>query len=152
MRVLALDIGETRVGIAVSDAFATMAMPVKVLPFGEVISMARSFRFVLEDYEPDLLICGLPLSLSGEEGPQVKRIKPQAEAIAAACHLPLEFVDERMSSREAKRILREEGLNERQMRGKIDMVAASVFLQTWLDNRARLMKSDSETYEHMLDE
>jgi putative Holliday junction resolvase len=59
----------------------------------------------------------------------------QAASIAKACGLPLEFADERLSSREAKRILREEGMNERAMRGKVDMVAASLFLQAWLDAR-----------------
>ena len=53
--------------------------------------------------------------------------------IAKRAGLPLDFADERLSSREAKRILREEGLNEKQMRGKVDMIAASLFLQAWLD-------------------
>lgn len=135
MRALALDIGEVRVGIAVSDASGTVASPVCVLPAQEVLSNARSFRRVLEDYEPDLLVCGRPRTLAGEDGPQATRIREQAERIAAACDLPLEFADERLSSREAKRILREEGLSERSMRGKVDMVAASLFLQSWLDAR-----------------
>lgn len=57
----------------------------------------------------------------------------QARTIAQACGLPLEFVDERLSSAEAKRILRQEGYSEKSMRGRVDMVAASLFLQTWLD-------------------
>lgn len=137
MRVLALDIGEVRIGIAASDATGTVASPVTVLPAQEVLGHARTFRRVLEDYEPDLLVCGLPQTLAGEEGPQAARIAEQARQIAAACGLPLEFADERLSSREAKRILREEGLNERAMRGKVDMVAASLFLQAWLDARRR---------------
>ena len=80
-------------------------------------------------------MCGLPKTLSGEDGPQAARIKEQAKRIAASCGLPLQFADERLSSREAKRILREEGLSERAMRGKVDMVAASLFLQAWLDAR-----------------
>ena len=112
MRVLALDIGEVR-----------------------VLQHARSFRRVLEDYEPELLVCGRPKTLAGEDGPQAERIMRQAHQIADACGLPLEFADERLSSREAKRILREEGMNERAMRGKVDMVAASLFLQAWLDAR-----------------
>ena len=57
----------------------------------------------------------------------------QARTIAQACGLPLEFVDERLSSAEAKRILRQEGYSEKSMRGRVDMVAASLFLQIWLD-------------------
>ncbi len=135
MRALALDIGEVRIGIAASDASGRIASPVKVLPAAEVLAHAKSFRYILEDYEPDVLVCGRPQTLSGEDGPQAERIMAQARQIATACGLPLEFADERLSSAEAKRILREQGLNEKQMRGKVDMIAASLFLQAWLDSR-----------------
>lgn len=135
MIALALDIGEARVGIAVSDATGTLAMPVKVLPAQEVLGNARPFRYIIEDYEPDVLVCGRPETLAGEDGPQAQRVIEAAEKIARATGLPLEFIDERLSSREAKRILREQGLSEREMRGKVDSVAASLFLQTWLDVR-----------------
>lgn len=137
MIALALDIGEARVGIAVSDATGTLAMPVKVLPAQEVLGNARSFRYIIEDYEPDVLVCGRPETLAGEDGPQAQRVVEAAEKIARATGLPLEFIDERLSSREAKRILREQGLSEREMRGKVDSVAASLFLQTWLDVRSK---------------
>lgn len=135
MRVLALDIGEVRIGIAASDASGRVASPVKVLPAAEVLSCAKTFRRILEDYEPEVLVCGRPQTMSGEDGPQAERVMAQAHSIAEACDLPLEFADERLSSSEAKRILREQGLNEKQMRGKVDMIAASLFLQAWLDSR-----------------
>ena len=135
MRIMALDIGEVRCGIAISDPAERVASPVCVLPTAEVLACAAPFKRVLEDWEPESLLSGLPLSLNGEEGPQAKRIKKQAEAIAQHLALPLEFCDERLSSNEAKRILREQGLDERAMRGKVDMVAASIFLQSWLDAR-----------------
>ena len=135
MRVLALDIGEVRIGIAASDASGRVASPVKVLPAAEVLSCAKTFRRILEDYEPEALVCGRPQTMSGEDGPQAERVMAQARSIAEACDLPLEFADERLSSSEAKRILREQGLNEKQMRGKVDMIAASLFLQAWLDSR-----------------
>lgn len=135
MRALALDIGEVRVGVAVSDPAGVVATPVCVLPAAEVLSHATTFRRVLDDWEPDVLVCGRPKTLSGEDGPQAERVMEQAREIAKRCALPLEFADERLSSAEAKRILREQGLSERQMRGRIDMVAASLFLQSWLDAR-----------------
>ncbi|MBO7673418.1 MAG: Holliday junction resolvase RuvX [Atopobiaceae bacterium] len=134
MRVVALDIGEARIGIAASDASGSLASPVCVLPAHEVVSNARTWRRVLEDYEPELLVCGLPKTMAGEVGPQAQRVIKVAEKISGSCGIPLEFVDERLSSAEAKRILRAQGLNEKRMRGKVDMVAASLFLQTWLDN------------------
>ena len=136
MRALALDIGEVRVGIAVGSTQTGLAFPVCVLNTQDVCTMSGAFRRVLDDNEPDVLVCGLPLTLHGEEGAQVKRIRALALQISQAARVPLEFCDERYSSREAKRILREQGLDEKHMRGKIDMVAASLFLQTWLAQRA----------------
>ncbi len=137
MRIMALDIGERRIGVAVSDPGERVASPIAVLPANEVAQKAPSFRRLLEDWEPELLLCGLPRTLSGEEGPQAKRVRAVAERISRATGLPLEFSDERLSSQEAKRSLREKGMSEREMRGKIDMIAASVFLQAWLDARVR---------------
>ena len=133
---MALDIGEKRVGVAVSDPGERVASPVCVLPADEVRSGARSFRTVLEDWEPELLLAGLPYTLAGEEGPQAQRIRTFAADVAKVANLPLEFADERLSSSEAKRSLREKGLNEKAMRGKVDMIAASLFLQAWLDARS----------------
>lgn len=136
MRALALDIGEVRVGLAVGSTQTGLAFPVCVLNTQDVCMMRSVFRRVLDDNEPDLLVCGLPLTLHGEEGVQVKRIRACALQIADCACLPVEFCDERYSSREAKRILREQGYDEKRMRGKIDVVAASLFLQTWLAQRA----------------
>jgi len=132
---LALDIGETRIGIAVSDRSGRVASPVKVLPAAEVVGLAKSFLYIVEDYEPDVLVSGRPMTMAGERGPQAERVEAQAHKIADALDLPLYFEDERLSSAEAKRILREQGLSEKQMRGKVDMIAASLFLQSWLDSR-----------------
>ena len=136
MRVMALDRGEVRVGVAICDPNERVASPICVLPTNEVLSNARSFRMTIEDWEPELLLCGLPYTLAGEEGPQAERIRKAAVQISASCGIPHEFTDERLSSQEAKRSLREKGYDERAMRGKIDMIAASLFLQSWLDERA----------------
>jgi putative Holliday junction resolvase len=135
MRVLALDIGEVRVGVAVSDPQEKVATPVCVLPAAEVEGHAASFRRVLEDWDPELIVCGLPLTLTGEEGPQAGRIREVSRRIRENSGLPLEYCDERLTSSEAKRMLRQQGLNEKTMRGKVDMVAASIMLQAWLDAR-----------------
>lgn len=133
MKVLALDIGERRVGIAFGDTVHRVAVPLDVLPANEVEAMGRSFRRVIEDHEPGLLLVGRPLTMSGDEGPQAQRVKLVAEKISAACGLDIAWADERLSSAQAKRILHEQGMSERQMRGKVDCVAASLFLQSWID-------------------
>ena len=135
MRILALDIGQVRCGIAVCDPAERVASPVCVLPAVEVVQHAKSFRRLLEDWEPEMLVAGLPLTMAGEEGPQVARIRTFAETVARNTGLPLEVADERLSSSEAKRILHEKGYSEKQMRGKVDSIAASLTLQAWLDAR-----------------
>lgn len=132
MRVLGLDIGEKRIGVAVADTTTGLAMPLRVMNAQEVIDNAQSWRMLVQDNEPDLLVCGLPKTMRGTTGQQAARIRELAERIAQSCGVPLEFADERLSSAEAKRVLRAQGLSEREMRGKIDSVAASLFLETWL--------------------
>ena len=135
MVALALDIGDARIGVAVSDRTGTVASPVKVLPAAEVLGLSRCFRAIIADHEPDVLVVGRPRTLAGEDGPQAERVMEAGRDLARALGLPVEFADERLSSAEAKRILREQGLTERKMRGKVDMLAASLFLQAWLDSR-----------------
>lgn len=136
MRIMALDIGNVRCGIAISDPQERVASPICVLPTQEVKQNASSFRRVCEDWEPELLVVGLPLSLNGKVGPQAKSIQETAQLISRNLGIPLEFSDERLSSAAAKRSLREKGMSEKDMRGKVDMIAASLFLQSWLDARA----------------
>lgn len=143
MRIIALDIGEKRVGVAISDPSERVATPVCVLPAAEVEQNAKTWKRVLDDWRPGAIVCGLPLSLNGEEGPQAQRVRRVAEAVAEQTSLPLHFTDERLSSSEAKRSLREKGFSEKAMRGKVDMIAASIFLQAWLDARCTNEKDSS---------
>lgn len=84
-----------------------------------------------------MIVSGLPLSLNGKAGPQAHACREIASQVARTLQLPLEFSDERLSSSEAKRVLREKGYTEKAMRGKVDMIAASLFLQSWLDARTK---------------
>ena len=148
MRIMALDIGETRTGVAISDPSERVATPVCVLPTTDIEANGARWRLALADWEPELLVCGLPFTLAGEEGPQAASIRMRAQAIADTAGLPLQYADERLSSVAARRILREKGLSEKEMRGKVDMIAASMFLQTWLDARAQANGTDAaETQE-----
>ncbi len=93
MVALALDIGGTRTGIAVADRTGRVAMPLKVLPASEVEGMARTFRMILEDHEPDVLVCGLPQTMSGEAGPEgmartFRMILEDHEPDVLVCGLP----------------------------------------------------------------
>lgn len=137
MRYLALDIGSVRVGLAVSDRDATIANPLTVLPAQDVFNVAPSFKRILEDWEPDCLVVGLPKTLAGETGPQAEKVKAEADALAKKLNIPMTFVDERFSSKEAKQSMAASGMKQKDMKGKVDKVAAALFLQTFLDSREK---------------
>ena len=134
MRVLALDIGERRVGVAVSDADRRVATPLKVLD-GAVLADVAPLRRLVEDYEIERLVVGLPLTMAGEEGPQALRVREAGERLGEILGLPVEYRDERLSSAEARRTMAASGTDSRAARGSVDMVAAAIVLQGWLDSR-----------------
>lgn len=135
MRALGLDIGSVRVGVAVSDPDGAVASAVAVLDARELARDTRALARIVEDYEAEQLVVGLPLTLSGDEGPQAAEVRAVAGRLASALSLPLAFQDERNSSAEARRAMRAAGLSDREQRGSLDKVAAAILLQTWLDAR-----------------
>lgn len=134
MRVLALDIGERRIGLAVSDPAGRVATPLKVLDARVVLGDASVLRRVLDDYEVERVVVGLPLTLSGDEGPQARIARKAGEKLAAWLPVPVVYWDERLSSAEARRVLSESGVRDADKRGRVDMIAAAVFLQSYLDS------------------
>jgi len=135
MRALGLDIGEKRIGVAISDPSGSVATPLKVIATSDALGDARVLRRFVDDYEVELIVVGLPLSLDGTEGPQAARTRAVAERLVASLSVPVEYFDERLSSTQAKRAMTEAGVSDKAKRGSVDMVAASLFLQSFLDGR-----------------
>jgi putative holliday junction resolvase len=133
VRVLALDIGERRVGVAISDPGGTIASPLEVLDATSRLD-DRIVRIVAE-YEVGLVVAGLPLTLGGEEGPQAERVRAVGERIAGRLGVPLVYHDERLSSTQANRAMADV-TSSRKRRGTVDKVAAAIFLQSFLDSGA----------------
>jgi len=136
MRVLALDIGEKRIGVAVSDPSGKVATPVTVLDATTALREGRDLSRLLEDYDDvGEIVIGLPRSLDGTEGPQAARTRIAGDFVARTSGLPVVYVDERLTSREAERRMAETGADAKRRRGSVDMVAASILLQSYLDSR-----------------
>lgn len=80
-----------------------------------------------------MLVVGLPLTMAGEEGPQAKRTRQLGDRLADLLAIPVDYIDERLSTAEAQRVLRAAGRSEKEQRGIVDMIAAALLLQNWLE-------------------
>lgn len=138
MRVLGVDYGEVRVGVALSDETGTLASPLPTIRRRRgrrppVAALARVGR----DHEVRAVVFGLPLELDGEESEWTREVRSVAHALGERLEVPVHFVDERMSSVRAERAIRSSGLprGRREEKERVDAAAAALILQAWLDRR-----------------
>jgi putative pre-16S rRNA nuclease len=136
-RVLALDLGTVRVGVAVSDASATLAVPLTTVHRrGDRGAEHREIARLVADEGVGLVLIGLPRNMDGSLGPAARAAEEEAAELAAAVGVPVELVDERLTTVGADRLLTGEGRRRRgapERRRVIDQTAAAVLLQGWLD-------------------
>src|SRR5512135_1398915 len=134
-RVVALDLGKARVGVAVVDELGVMAHARPFLDGKSRKALLRALAQMARDERVERFLVGLPLEMTGEEGPAARRALTFAQELADATGVEVEMIDERLSTVEAGRRLREGGLSARDQRGKIDGAAAVVILESWLGRR-----------------
>ncbi len=134
MRVLALDVGDKRVGVAISDLTQFLARSLKVIQRAPLDDFAAVTRLV-EEYQVERVVVGYPRSLDGTVGEQAEKVERYAEGLAKALDVPVVLWDERFSTVSAERLMREAGLRGKKKRERIDAVAAAVILQDYLDSR-----------------
>ena len=132
MRIAALDVGEARIGVAVSDELGITAQGIGVIKRVGGRRDLEALQEILSPYAPGRLVVGLPLNMNGTEGPQATKVRAFAERAAAHLGLPLEFQDERLTTVAAERALLEADVSRRRRRDVIDKVAASLILQGYL--------------------
>jgi len=135
-RILALDWGEVRIGLALSDETQTLASPLETLVRrrGKRFPMPRLLELVAER-QPVGIVVGLPLTGEGDEGPSAIESRTLAQSVAARTALPLELWDERLTTARALRAVREQGGSIRGRKQDVDALAAAVLLQHFLDTR-----------------
>jgi putative pre-16S rRNA nuclease len=131
-RVLGLDLGDARIGVAISDDERRMAVPLGTIHTGAPADLKAVAKLVNE-HAATLIVVGLPLSMSGEPGPAATKASAFADALRSFLAVPVELQDERLSTVEAERGLREAGVTGRERREVVDRTAATVILQAWLD-------------------
>jgi putative holliday junction resolvase len=143
VRVLALDLGSKRIGVAVSDPSETIASPDRVLErSGSRTRDHKAIGDLVAEWEAELVVVGLPLSLSGKDGPAARATREEADELAAALTVPVELHDERLTTVTASRTLQEAKMTADARRRVVDKVAAAVLLQSWLDERASRRRRD----------
>lgn len=135
-RVLGLDPGERRIGVALSDPLGIIAQPHVVLDQRTSDAIA-DIRDICLEYEVTTVVVGLPVSLSGVEGSAAEKARAFAARVAEATGCEIVFFDERFTTVQAETALIEGGVRRRKRRGTIDKVAAAVMLQGYLDSRPR---------------
>jgi putative Holliday junction resolvase len=136
-RVIGLDLGSARIGVAVSDSDRTVATPIEVVArTRDAAGHRRRIGEIVREWEATRVVVGLPLTLSGQVGPAAKAALAEVEALRATLAVPVETYDERLSTVTAERSLMEQSLRAPARRRVVDKVAATVVLQAWLD-RAR---------------
>lgn len=136
MRAAAIDLGKVRVGLAVADELGVMAHPRPHLDGRNARRLLDALSAVAAEEDIGVFLVGLPRELKGAEGPPARRARKFAAELAARTGRRVELIDEWLSTVEARGRLREQGLNERELRGRVDSAAAAVLLQSWLDGQA----------------
>ena len=137
MRVLGLDLGSKRVGVAVSDRSGTIASPLAVVArSGSTRRDHEAIAKLVSEEEAELVVVGLPLNMDGSTGPAAAAAESEARALATVVAVPVVTHDERRSTVTADRILIDAGRRAPQRRKVVDKVAAAIILQHWLDGQA----------------
>ena len=137
MRVLALDVGEKRIGVAVSDPLGIAARGLAVLKRTDLPADLAEIARMAREEGAGLVLVGLPLELGGEEGEASRRVRIFAERVREATGLEVLLWDERLTTVQADEVLRGRGLGWRERKRVVDRVAAAAILQEYLDENAR---------------
>ncbi|MFQ6132539.1 MAG: Holliday junction resolvase RuvX [Armatimonadota bacterium] len=136
-RVLCLDVGERRIGVAVSDALGLTAQPLTVLGRQGLEADVEAVCRLAHEQQAEVTVVGLPVTLSGAEGQSAEMVREFGRALEAQASATVEYWDERFSTAEAERAMRAGGADARGQRGVVDKVAAALILQSYLDAKRR---------------
>ncbi len=132
---LGLDVGSKRIGVAGCDRTGLVAAGITTIERQSFQQVLAQLQQLVTEREVQVLVVGLPYKMDGTIGTQARHTQKFATAIAAALHLPVEYVDERLTSYQAEQLLHAQNLSPSRNKGLIDRKAASLILQQWLDER-----------------
>lgn len=133
MRILGLDVGDRRIGVALSDPLGLTAQPMTTVERRDATADVATIEALVERHHVELVVVGLPLTMRGEQGPQAKKVVALTERLRRRLAIPVHLLDERLTTRQGARSLLETGTSSRKRRQVIDQVAAQLILQQFLE-------------------
>lgn len=133
-RVLALDVGARRIGVALSDEGGQFAMPLATVQAQPHPRALQQIATLVHDYAVQVVVVGLPLTMSGEVGPQAQVVQGFAAQLQQHLDVPIKLFDERLTSSVAEQMLRDMGVKPEKRKQRIDEIAATIILQDYLDH------------------
>jgi len=134
MRILALDHGTTRIGVAVSDPMKMIAQPLEMVPAEPFSSFLTRLKELIREQEVELILVGMPRNMDGSYGEATARVREFVGVLRESVTVPLQTWDERLTSVLAERYLREGNVRGPKRREKVDKTAAALLLQSYLDS------------------
>ena len=136
MRILALDHGTKRVGVAVSDELKMIAQPLEFIPAEPFAGFLSRLNELVRQKEVELIVVGLPRNMDGSHGPAALKVQDFVAALKTAVAIPIQTLDERLTSVQANRLLLEGNVRREKRKEKVDKMAAAILLQCYLDSRS----------------
>jgi putative pre-16S rRNA nuclease len=133
MRILALDHGTKRIGVAVSDETQTIAQPLEYIPAEPFADFLARLKQLLAEKEISLILLGLPRNMDGSYGPAAQKVEVFAAALKSAVTVPIKLWDERLTTKMANQILIQGNVRRDKRKEKVDKMAAAILLQSYLD-------------------
>ena len=132
-RALGLDVGDRRIGVALSDPTGMLATPLAAIDRRAAQGGLETVARLARENEAAAIVVGMPVSLDGSIGPQAQAVQSFISALSEVCPLPIHTVNEQYTSAEAERRLRDVGVEPSREPGRVDALAAAIILQEWLD-------------------
>jgi len=136
MRILAIDHGTKRMGIAVSDELKMIAQPLEFIPAEPFAGFLARLRVLLREKEVELVLVGMPRNMDGSYGPAALKVQDFVAALKSAITIPIQTWDERLTSAQANRFLIQGDVRRQDRKQKVDKMAAAILLQSYLDGLA----------------
>lgn len=136
MRILALDHGTRRIGVALSDEMQIIASPLEYIPTEPFDKALERLQQIIREKEVELILIGMPRNMDGSYGPAAEKVKEFIAAVQLHISTPFKTWDERLTSAQANRVLLQGNVRRDQRKQNVDKMAAAILLQSFLDSRA----------------